>query len=229
MYCADARIIFDIKIEQYVEKNRDASFFSVKFISKAHLKLSSGTVKSEHLKMLKTFDNINVFATVDIVRFCHSLYTIVKETRRLLIARPIFLDIALVVSGSDPFCHETEFAKYMRQTIEYKRILTDVPHARRGVRIVHLRNSKKAEHIEMPGFHDTFSIPGGGHVQSSLQTRRQNSDVRHCQRALLPDTNNTTLFLRLLSTSSTLLVLSTREFYLMRVDNSNQDLNILYY
>lgn len=39
-----------------------------------------------------------------------------------------------------------------------------------------------------------FSIPGGGHVQSSLQTRRQNSDVRHCQRAPLPDTNNTTLF-----------------------------------
>lgn len=53
----------------------------------------------------------------------------------------------------------------------------------------------------MPGFHDTLSIPGGGHVQSSLQTRRQNSDVRHCQRAPLPDTNNTTLFLRLFRTN----------------------------
>lgn len=47
----------------------------------------------------------------------------------------------------------------------------------------------------------TLSIPGGGHVQSSLQTRRQNSDMRHCQRTLLPDTDNTTLFLRLLRTS----------------------------
>jgi len=31
---------------------------------------------------LKTFDNINVFATVDVIRFRHSLYTIIKETRK---------------------------------------------------------------------------------------------------------------------------------------------------
>lgn len=37
-------------------------------------------------------------------------------------------------------------------------------------------------------------IPGGGLVQSSLQTRRQNSDVRHSQRALLPDTNKDGVF-----------------------------------
>lgn len=33
-------------------------------------------------------------------------------------------------------------------------------------------------------------IPGGGHVQSSLQTRRQDSDVWHSQQALLPIKNN---------------------------------------
>ena len=38
-------------------------------------------------------------------------------------------------------------------------------------------------------------VPRGGQVQSSLQTRRQDSDVWHRQRTLLPDTNNTTLFL----------------------------------
>lgn len=71
----------------------------------------------------------------------------------------------------------------------------------------------------MPGFHDTFSIPGGGHVQSSLQTRRQNSDVRHCQRAPLPDTNNTTLF-------STF---TSYKYFYEGEESSIQDLNTLYF
>lgn len=44
--------------------------------------------------------------------------------------------------------------------------------------------------------HETFPIPGGGHVQSSLQTWRQDSDVRNRQRASFPSTDNTP-FLRL--------------------------------
>jgi len=151
---------------------------------------------------------LKVFITVDVVRFRRSLYTIIKKAQ-IAHRRPIFLVVAFFMSGSDPFCHKSK----IEVADNYKRILTDVPHARRCVRIVHYKMVKRLNTLRCLDFttHFRYLEEDMSNPRSKLGAR-----IRMCGTANeLSFLIQTTLFLRLLRINM--------------LRNSNQDLKTLYY